>query len=513
MVKIMKNLSKSKYLKTTAAAALSIALAGTFIVSGPLSAISEARADPVQVSGVKQTGFADLVEQVRPAVVSVRVKQAATDVIFDGNIPFGPRDFDMLPDNHPFKRFFRDFGGIEKSTPDYFTKRPKAKRHGKPRVFGQGSGFFISDDGYIVTNNHVVADGSSLSVVLDDGTELDAKLVGADPRTDLAVLKVDEPDTKFTYVDFGDDNEIRVGDWVVAVGNPFGLGGTVTSGIVSGRGRDIGAGPYDDFIQIDAAVNKGNSGGPAFNLSGQVIGINTAIFSPSGGNVGIAFAIPASTAKKVVNQLVEKGSVERGWIGVQIQPVTKDVASSLGLTEDKGALVAAASKDGPADKAQIKSGDVITALNGEVIQDPRDLSRKIAAVTPDEEINLTVWRDGKSRSIEVTVSSMPDDIKANKPEKPGKKASAKELEIDDFGISVADTKNGVAISDIDPDGVAAERGIKPGDIVVSINNKEVSKASEVSEFLTDVTSGKKKAVLIQLKSDDQTRFVALPTPK
>ncbi len=365
----------SSYRRGVAAVALSAALAGAFVVTGPLGILDGARADPVQVTAPQIPGFADLVAKVRPAVVSVRVKKKVQDTASDndGQQFFGPPGFDQLPDDAPLKRFFRDFGidprGGQRHERRFENRRndDHKDRPAHERAVAQGSGFFISDDGYLVTNNHVVTAGDSYTVVMDDGTELNAKLVGTDPRTDLAVLKVNDPKRKFTYVAFGDDSKVRVGDWVVAVGNPFGLGGTVTSGIVSARGRDIGDGPYDDFIQIDAPVNKGNSGGPTFNLSGQVIGINTAIFSPSGGSVGIAFDIPSNTAKQVVDQLIKKGVVERGWIGVEIQPVTKDIAASIGLSDEKGAIVASPQKDAPAIKAGIMAGDVITAVNGQTV--------------------------------------------------------------------------------------------------------------------------------------------------
>src|SRR5690606_26435082 len=333
------------------AAAASVAIAGAVgfgaVTSGTVPVLAEA---VKMEQPVRAPSFADIVDKVSPAVVSVRVKADVQTTSSSGpEMFFDMPGFENLPDGHPLKRFFREFR----------QDRPGARpeHHSRPRPVAQGSGFFISEDGYLVTNNHVVEGGAEFTVVADDGTEFDAKLIGTDPRTDLAVLKVDG-DREFTYVSFGDNGNVRVGDWVVAVGNPFGLGGTVTAGIVSARGRDIGAGPYDDFIQIDAAVNRGNSGGPAFNLNGEVVGVNTAIFSPSGGNVGIAFAIPASTAKDVVDRLIEDGVVERGWLGVQIQPVTKDIADSLGLDSEKGALIADAQDDGPAKEAGIRAGDV-----------------------------------------------------------------------------------------------------------------------------------------------------------
>lgn len=269
----------------------------------------------------------------------------------------------------------------------------------------QGSGFFISQDGYVVTNNHVVANAAEVQLVTDGGKTLSAKVIGTDPRTDLALLKVNESGN-YPFVQLG-SGKPRIGDWVLAVGNPFGLGGTVTAGIVSAQGRDIGSGPYDDFIQIDAAVNRGNSGGPTFNQKGEVVGVNTAIYSPSGGNVGIAFAIPAATVQSVVEQLKEHGSVARGFIGVQIQPVTAEVADAIGLKDAKGALIAEAQHNGPAAKAGLRRGDTILAVNGEKIADARELSRKIATFAPGTKASLTIWRDGKEREVTFEVGRQP----------------------------------------------------------------------------------------------------------
>ena len=298
--------------------------------------------EKVQQLPQKPVGFADIVEKVKPAVISVRVKidQPANSSGGDDASPFPP--------GSPFEKFFRQFG-------------MPSMPNGHEIITGQGSGFFISSDGYAVTNNHVVQNAENVQVTTDDGKTFKAKVIGTDPRTDLALIKIDG--NNFPYVKLADTTP-RVGDWVLAVGNPFGLGGTVTAGIVSARGRDIGAGPYDDFIQIDAPVNKGNSGGPTFDVDGNVIGVNTAIFSPSGGSVGIAFAIPADTVKSVIAQLRDKGSVTRGWIGVQIQSVTPDIADSMGLKQATGALVSEPQKDSPAAKAGIASGDVITSVNG-----------------------------------------------------------------------------------------------------------------------------------------------------
>src|SRR6266699_3597076 len=325
-----------------------------------LSALSTAA---LAQSAQRPAGFADVVEKVKPAVISVRVKlDEGPQTSSDEGLP--------LPQGSPFDRFCRQFGAPN------MPNMPNMP-NGRHLVTGQGSGFFISADGYAVTNNHVVDKAKTVEVTTDDGKSYTAKVIGTDPKTDLALIKIDGRGD-FSYVKFADATP-RVGDWVLAVGNPFGLGGTVTAGIVSARGRDIGAGPYDDFIQIDAPVNKGNSGGPTFDMDGNVIGVNTAIFSPSGGSVGIAFDIPAETVKSVVAQLKDKGMVNRGWIGVQIQPVTADIAESLGMKGTEGALVTEPQADSPAAQAGVLPGDVITAVNGNTVKDARNLAKQIGA--------------------------------------------------------------------------------------------------------------------------------------
>ena len=393
--------ARKRTAKWLGAAAVAALIAGGAVESGlvaPNSAHAELRsmAQPIQ----NVPSFADVIEQVKPAVVAVKVKvQNVASRDDDGDNPgFSMPD---LPPGHPMERFFRQFRDGQRGQ-----DRGQQQR---PRQFGQalGSGFFISADGYVVTNNHVVDNASEVQVTMDDGKTLDAKVIGTDPKTDLALLKVEGSD--FPYVRLA-GQKARIGDWVVAIGNPFGLGGTVTAGIVSAQHRDIGAGPYDDFIQIDASVNKGNSGGPTFNLSGEVVGVNTAIFSPSGGNVGIAFAIPASTVDQIVTSLKDKGSVTRGFIGVQMQPVTKEIAEAIGLKEPKGALVAEAIKDGPAAKAGIKTGDTIVAVDGEPIKEAKDLSRKVAQVAPGKSLSVTLYRDGKERNVTLEVASQPKGV-------------------------------------------------------------------------------------------------------
>jgi len=486
------------------ALALGFSTALSAMAFGLLPVTGAAQADPVYVKEAQIPGFAALVAAVKPAVVSVQVKSDKSEEEEEASAFFGVPGFDQLPDDHPLKRFFRDFQ--EQRNFRFHDKGQKPRE----RIVSLGSGFFYSADGYVVTNNHVVDSGNVFSVTLDDGTQLDAKLVGKDPRTDLAVLKVNDKGRKFTYVGFADDNKMQIGDWVLAVGNPFGLGGTVTAGIISARGRDIGAGVYDDFIQIDAAVNRGNSGGPTFNLNGQVVGINTAIFSPSGGSVGIAFAIPASTAEQVVRQLIAKGAVERGWLGVQIQPVTKEVAESVGLNKAKGALIADP-LDGPAAKAGIKAGNIIVSINGAEVADARDLARKIAAIRPDEVAVLGVWRNGKQENIKVKIAAQPND-KAAASDKSSKDKSAT---LASYGLAVAAAEDGrgVVIIDMDSDSEAAEKGARPGDIIRSINNRDIKTPAELQAGLNEAAKKGRSAVLLRIESDGVNHFITLSVQK
>jgi serine protease Do len=358
----------------------------------------------------------------------------------------------------------------------------------------------------------VVERGQSVEIKTEDGKTYDAEVVGTDPRTDLALLKA-AGRTDFPHVKFAETRP-RVGDWVLAVGNPFGLGGTVTAGIVSASGRNIGAGPYDDFIQIDAPVNKGNSGGPTFNTEGAVVGVNTAIYSPSGGSVGIAFAIPADMVKSVVADLKEKGVVTRGWIGVRVQPVTSEIAESLGLEETRGALVAQVSEGGPADKAGLDAGDVIVSVEGDAVKDGRDLARKIAGRDPDQSVKIGVVRDGSERTMELKLAAMPDspDVRF------GMDRSRPQLkEVPRLGLTLAPAEgengaesNGVVVTDVDPSGPAAERGVRAGDVILDVGGKEVRRPADVRMALRQARAEDKRTVLIRLKSGEQVRFVAIP---
>ncbi|MCA3572897.1 MAG: Do family serine endopeptidase [Aestuariivirga sp.] len=443
-------------------------------------------------------GFADLVDRVMPAVVSVQVKFANASA--EGGEGGQGGMMPNLPEG-PWGDFFKQFPQFRQGMPDGQQRRPEGG-------MAQGSGFIITADGYAVTNNHVVKDAEEVSVTLQDGMEYKAKVIGTDPKTDLALIKI-ESDKKFDHVTFTSDAP-RVGDWVMAVGNPFGLGGTVTTGIISARGRDIGAGPYDDFLQIDAAINRGNSGGPAFNLEGEVVGINTAIFSPSGGSVGIGFAIPAAVAENVIASLKETGSVTRGWLGVRIQPVTEDIAESMGLAAAKGALVSDVTEDSPALAAGIAQGDTILKVDGKEIEDSRDLSRKVAQLKPGQAVPVTVVRDGKTMDISVKIGTMPADPQMAAA--PGEKKAEESVSLADFGLKVAPAQDGagVTVTEVAPGSPAAERGLKAGDIILEVAGTEVHEPADVTSALKANT---KKRVLMLVKTEDGQRFLALPTAR
>src|SRR5438128_3533954 len=458
-----------------------------------LSALSTAA---LAQSAQRPAGFADVVEKVKPAVISVRVKlDEGPQTSSDEGLPF--------PQGSPFDRFFRQFGAPNMpSVPN-----------GRHLVTGQGSGFFISADGYAVTNNHVVDKAKTVEVTTDDGKSYTAKVIGTDPKTDLALIKIDGRGD-FSYVKFADATP-RVGDWVLAVGNPFGLGGTVTAGIVSARGRDIGAGPYDDFIQIDAPVNKGNSGGPTFDVDGNVIGVNTAIFSPSGGSVGIAFAIPAPTVKTVVGQLKENGKVTRGWIGVQIQPVTAEIADNLGLKTPHGALIAEPQANSPATKAGIMAGDVITAVNGSPVKDARDLAKQIGNLPPGSTAKLTVWRKGEEKTFSVPLGELPNQREARGNTMPDS-SSPEGTDVPRLGLTVAPAgqvagsgSEGVVVTEVDPNGIASDQGVKTGDVILEVGSKKIASPSDVRTALTEAQKEGKRTILMRVKSGDATRFVAL----
>jgi serine protease Do len=440
------------------------------------------------------TGFADLVEKVKPAVISVRVKME------DNTQPSSLRG-----ENVPMERFFRQFG-----MPDMENGPSVRPEHHV--VSGQGSGFFISADGYAVTNNHVVDHAKSVQVLMDNGKTYDAKVIGTDPKTDLALIKVEGGDN-LPFVKLA-DKAPRVGDWVLAVGNPFGLGGTVTAGIVSARGRDIGSGPYDDFIQIDAPVNKGNSGGPTFDVNGNVIGVNTAIYSPSGGSVGIGFDIPSDTVKSVVAQLKDKGVVTRGWIGVQIQPVTDELAENLGLKSAHGAIVDEPQADSPAEKAGIQAGDVITAVNGNSVKDARNLARTIGTMAPDTSIKLTIVRNGDEKTLSLTLGELPNSREARADIRNNDRDGAS---VPHVGLTLAPARSvagaggdGVVVVEVDPSGPAADHGFRTGDVILDVGGKSAKSPADIRDAFKEARSAGKHSELMRVRSGKATHFVALP---
>jgi serine protease Do len=462
----------------------------------------------------RPVGFADIVERVKPAVISVRVRVDAPQLSMQS--PFR--------DGSPMDRFFRRWGVPEGEEfgqgPNQDSQRNQPEQRGQraiPRppgrnVTGQGSGFFISADGFAVTNNHVVDRANNVQVVADDGRTYTARVIGTDPRTDLALIKVDGRND-FPYVSLS-DSPPRIGDWVLAVGNPFGLGGTVTAGIVSANGRDIGAGPYDDFIQIDAPVNRGNSGGPTFDVNGHVIGVNTAIFSPSGGNVGIAFAIPANTVRSVVEQLRERGSVTRGWIGVQIQPVTAEIADSLNLKSTRGALVAEPQSGSPAMNAGIRAGDIITHVNGNPVRDARELARTIGSMPPNTSVKLTVLRNGSEQVMTLTLGELPNQREARAT--PERRQDSKGTEVPRLGLTLSPASEvagsgseGVTVTNVENGSIAAEHGFRTGDVILSVANKPVSTPAEVRDMIADAQKGGARNVLVRVKTGDNIRFVAV----
>ncbi|RBP15618.1 serine protease Do [Roseiarcus fermentans] len=464
-------------------------------VTGVVAATGTVGAIPAQPAAGPGS-FADIVDRVEPAVVSVKVKIVDSDQGDDEGAQGLP---DVAPGS-PFYRFFRRFG-----LPDEGDSGPR--RHS---TLAQGSGFFVSRDGYIVTNNHVVDHAKEVTITLANGSTLPARVIGVDKKTDLALLKA-QGGGDFAFVTFA-AKAPRVGDWVIAVGNPFGLGGTVTAGIVSARGRDIGAGPYDDFLQIDAPVNHGNSGGPTFNAEGEVVGVNTAIFSPSGGSVGIGFAISGDVVRSVIEQLKANGVVTRGWIGVQIQAVSQDIADSLGLKSAGGALISAVEKNSPAEAAGVKSGDVVTAVDGETVADPHDLARRIAATAPKKSVLLALIRNGAPLTREVTLGTMPPEKAAEGAAEPeGQTGDASELARLGLTLRAGRGDGGVVVADVDPDSPAADEGMRAGDVILEVRGRAVTRPSEVADAIASAKNDGKKSVLFRVKSEDGERFLAMPT--
>lgn len=452
--------------------------------------------------------FADLAERLLPSVVNI----STTQVNKERQQPQqrGP-EIPQFPPGSPFEEFFRDF---------FDRNRPEAQPR---RTTSLGSGFIVGASGFIVTNNHVIEDADEVTVILHDDTNLKAKIIGRDTKTDIALLKV-EPAKPLPFVKFGDSDKSRVGDWVVAIGNPFGLGGTVTAGIISARARDIQSGPYDDYLQTDASINRGNSGGPMFNMAGEVIGMNTAIFSPSGGSIGIGFAIPSSLAAPVVDQLMKYGKTRRGWLGVRIQSVTEEIAESLGMNKPRGALVAGVTEQGPAEKAGLEAGDVILRFDGREIPEMRRLPRVVAETPIDKDVNVTIWRKGKEQTIkarvgelkeeEAVASAKPEESKRDQPAKPG---------VAVLGLTLADITSqlrtqfklpndskGVVVVEVVANSPASQKNIRPGDLIIEVAQDKVTSPADVKAKADKARAAKRKSILLLVERQNDQRFVVLP---
>jgi serine protease Do len=467
-------------------------------------------------------GYADLIEQVMPSMVGITATRGAEETPAQGREwEFrGPEGF-QGPGAEEFRRFMERFFGEEfgdrfGEPPFGQPMPPRGFDYGPPTAVG--SGFIVDENGLIVTNNHVVDGAETVTVKLQDGTELEAKVLGRDPDTDLALVKV-ETDKPLQALTFADSDEVRVGDPVVAIGSPFGLGGTVTAGIVSADHRAIGAGRYDDFLQIDAPINRGNSGGPAFNLEGEVIGVNTAISSPTGGNVGIGFAIPANLAQSIIEDLKDDGQVERGWLGVHIQGIDEDLAQSFGLDEPKGALISQVMPDSPAASANLQKGDVILKFGGTSIEQLRDLTRAVADTDPGSDAKAVVWRDGEEVTVDVQVGLMPtgDQVAMAEP-RDGAEQDTPRLGLAlapltpdaRESLDLAGDVEGVLVADVAPGSPAAEKGLRQGDVIVEAGRQQVSDPAGVAKAVSEAAERGDESILLLVKRDGQNRFVAVP---
>ena len=427
------------------------------------------------------SSFADLVEKLSPSVVSI-----ASTTIIENN---SQNQIPQFPEGSPFDEFFKD----------YFDRD---QRRSQRPMTGLGSGFIISDDGIIVTNNHVIEGADEITVILSDETEYTAQLLGRDPKADIAVLKIDAETSILTAVEWGDSDAMRVGDWTIAIGNPLGLGGTVTAGILSAISRDIGGGPYVKFLQTDASINRGNSGGPLFNLDGKVIGINTAIVSQTGGSIGLGFAIPSNSAKKIVQQLKEFGKTKRGWLGIQIQPVTKDFAESLGLPDQKGAFVSNVNPKGPSKDAGLEPGDVILKFNNNDIMKMSDLPRVVAESDVGSRAYLEVWRKNKKINIEVVLGELPGEVIT---ERTKKKSDEINKNIDILGITISNKPNGVEVISIDNQ----ESNLQIGDIILEVNRELVNDTNSFNKLVTKLEKTGRSSLLLKIIRNDEQLWVTI----
>jgi serine protease Do len=475
--------------------------AGAFLLGVFLALALVLGAQPASARGAPES-FADLADKLLPTVVNISSTQV---VRAEGRGP----DIPQAPPGSPFGDMFRDF----------FNRNPQ----GAPRrASSLGSGFIIDRSGLVVTNNHVIDGADEITVTLSDDSQHTAELIGRDPKTDLALLKIDAG-RDLPFVPWGNSTAARVGDWVVAIGNPFGLGGTVTAGIISARQRDINQGPYDSFLQTDASINRGNSGGPMFNLDGEVIGVNTAIFSPTGGSVGVGFAIPSAIAERVIAQLRDFGQTRRGWLGVRIQTVTDEIAESIGLDSARGALVSSVSEGGPAEKSGIEAGDVILTFDGKPVDSMRELPRIVAETDIGKSVPVEVWRDERRQTIAVQVGELEEEVPVLASTGPrGDATEPEEAAIDALGVtatsitdqmrqqfSLPDDLRGVVITRVDPGSAAAEKSLLPGDVIVEVSQEEVSTPGQIAEKIREAKDSNRSSVLLKINRNGDRRFVAV----
>ncbi len=477
---------------------------------GALPMLLLLEAAPIRADPPQPTPFSEVFAQLAARLVGVVVNISTTEAAAAAAPKNAPEAQPHSPES-PLDEFFRDFFGDRSGSGG-----PNGLA---PPIASLGSGFIIDPSGLIVTNNHVIANAEQITVTLSDNTTLQARVIGRDAVSDLALVKV-EAKASLPAANWGNSTTTRVGDWVLAIGNPFGLGGTVTSGIISATARDIHAGPYDDFLQTDASINRGNSGGPMFNLAGEVIGINTAIFSPSGGSIGIGFAIPSAFARPIIDQLKATGKVERGWIGAHIQPVTDDIAEAIGLDKSHGAMIASIDQTSPADQAKLEPGDVILAYDGKPIDRSRQLPRLVADTPPEKSVKLSIWRDGKAREVVLKVAPLDPNRRPPPPEavKPKPPPS-----IDALGLRLArltpdlrkqfslpEAAKGVVITDVPPNSAAATQGLRSGDLVLAVGPVTVATPEEIQQKAAAAKKNGRKSLLVRVERDGTTRFVALP---
>jgi serine protease Do len=490
---------------TLAGGAVALVLAATQAVGIP-EAQAKAAAPPPIAAPSRTASFAGLVERVQPAVVAIATSGKSP---WGGAVRGREHMIPNLPEGSPLREFFQRFFDQQLA--------PHGGNGNADKVQAQGSGFIVDPAGYVLTNHHVIDDAQEITVILSDGSRHPAEVKGRDPKTDLALLKI-EAAAPLPYVELGDSHSARVGDWVIAVGNPFGLGGTVTAGIISARGRDIHSGPFDDYLQIDAPINRGNSGGPLFDVNGRVIGVNTAIYSPSGGNVGIGFAIPSTLAKTVVEQLREHGRIERGWLGVQIQPVTEEIAESLGVEEGKGALVASVVPDSPAAKAGVRVGDLIVGFNGEALTEFRDLPRRIANAEIGTRATLSVERKSKIRKLPFKIGLMPSEEPQTLASAQGADAqSSSKLGLRLAGLTsearerygLSEQAEGVLVVRVEPNSPAARAGIEAGTLIRMVGRQPVATPEDVAARVQEASAEERASVLLLMDDGEQRRFVAV----